>query len=349
MIPKIFMAFESSCDETAIAILDSEKNILAQQIFSQIDLHQIYGGVVPEIAARAHLEKIEILTKTALNHAKIKLENIDAIAVTSGPGLMGGLLVGVNFANSLAQILEIPLYPINHLEGHALSVRLTENITFPYLLLLVSGGHCQILAIEAVGCYHIYGETLDDAAGETFDKAANLLGLPYPGGPAIEKAAKTGLADSSLLPRPLIGKAGCDFSFSGLKSAFRRKILNETTLDNPKIAYYAASLQATIADIFIDRLKNAFTLFRKQYHKTEISCALVGGVASNQMIRNALAHFCRTNHAQLICPPVEFCTDNAAMIAWAAIEHYQAGDIPASINIRPAWPLSECNLNVSSH
>ena len=326
MKDKIFLAIESSCDETSIAIMAQNGTLLAHKIFSQIDLHQIYGGVVPEISARSHLENIKNLTKFALEEADMTFTNIDAIAVTAGPGLIGGLIIGVNFAATLAEILNIPCYYINHLEGHILSASLTEKIDFPYLLLLASGGHCQIIAVQNVGQYHIYGKTLDDAAGETFDKIANLLNLSYPGGPAIEEAAKSAKQDvSAVFPRPLSGQNNCDFSFSGLKSAFRRKIFDKAELTTDEKANFSAALQKVISDIFIDRLKNALHIFKQNYGAKTISIAFVGGVASNQMIRQSLEGFCHQNAAHLVCPPQEFCTDNAAMIAWVAIQYYNQG------------------------
>ena len=346
----LMMAIESSCDETAIAIIDANKHIYANHIFSQTDLHQLYGGVVPEIAARSHLEIIHQLTAHTLAESNLSLQDIDTIAVTAGPGLVGGLMVGVNFAQTLAKILQIPCYGINHLEGHVLSVRLEHDIAFPYLVLLTSGGHCQILAVRGVGDYHLYGTTLDDAAGETFDKIAHLLGLSYPGGPAIEKEAKNAknLID---LPRPLTDKANCDFSFSGLKSAIRRKILQADTLDVQQVCDISASLQQAVVDIFKHKLNHAIARFHddflEQKDSIKIPIALVGGVASNQFIRQNLHDFCAENNAELYCPSPKICTDNAAMIAWAALEQKMAGHTASTITIRPRWSIHQSQENLA--
>ncbi len=338
------MGIESSCDETAIALIDNDKTIYCNEIYSQIDKHQIYGGVVPEIAARSHLEIIQNLTKISLEKNNFSLSDINAISVTSGPGLIGGLMIGVNFAQTLSHILDIPCYGINHLEGHALSIRLSHHVPFPYLTLLISGGHCQILAIKDINNYELYGQTLDDAAGETFDKIANLLGLPYPGGPAIEEIAKN-YNQLVSLPTPLTQQANCNFSFSGLKSAIRRKILAENQLDNQKIANFAASLQQTIADIFCNRLKQAIIRFRQDFNIKKIPIAVVGGVARNQLIQKKLQNFCDDENAELFCPPMKLCTDNAAMIAWAGIERIQSEHTHmmkhTDMMIRPRWPLTD--------
>ncbi len=338
------LGIESSCDETAIAVLDESKKIYCDEVFSQIALHQLYGGVVPEIAARSHLEIIHDFTKTSLETHDIKLNQLDAIAVTSGPGLIGGLMIGVNFAQTLAHLLNIPCYAINHLEGHALCVRLSDDVTFPYLVLLASGGHCQILAVRNVGDYVLYGQTLDDSAGETFDKIANLLGLAYPGGPEIEKIAQH--ADESIeLPKPLTHQQNCDFSFSGLKSSIRRKILAEKSisesLSQQKIANFAFSLQQNIADIFANRLNHALTRFSEEFNIKNPIIALVGGVASNKLIRQKLADFCETQQAHLVCPPQNLCTDNAAMIAWAGIERITANNANTDLTLYPRNPLCQ--------
>ncbi len=343
----LIMGIESSCDETAIAIIDTDKKIYANDIFSQIDLHQLYGGVVPEIAARSHLEVIHQLAEYALSNNNLTLQDIDSIAVTAGPGLMGGLMVGVNFAQTLAGILDIPCYGINHLEGHVLSVRLEHDIPFPYLVLLASGGHCQILAVRGVGNYHLYGATLDDAAGETFDKIANLLNLSYPGGPAIEQAAKNAQQIFDF-PRPLTDKANCDFSFSGLKSAIRRKILQADTLDAQQVANISASLQQAVVDIFQHKLQHAIAFFHDDFpEQQKIPIALVGGVASNQFIRQSLNDFCAQNNAELYCPSPKICTDNAAMIAWAGLEQQMNEHQASTITIRPRWSIHQPQENLT--
>ncbi|MCH9845083.1 MAG: tRNA (adenosine(37)-N6)-threonylcarbamoyltransferase complex transferase subunit TsaD [Alphaproteobacteria bacterium] len=343
------LGIESSCDETAIAVLDDNKKNYCDEVFSQINLHQLYGGVVPEIAARSHLEIIHDFTKTSLESHNINLNQLDAIAVTSGPGLIGGLMIGVNFAQTLAHLLNIPCYGINHLEGHALCVRLSDDVAFPYLVLLASGGHCQILAVRNVGDYVLYGQTLDDSAGETFDKIAHLLGLAYPGGPEIEKIAQ--YADDVItLPKPLTNQQNCDFSFSGLKSAIRRKILAEKadaqksgreSLSKQKIANFAFSLQQNIADIFANRLTHALARFNDDFNIKNPIIALVGGVASNRVIRQKLSDFCEVQQVHLVCPPQNLCTDNAAMIAWAGIERIKANNANTDLTLYPRNPLCQ--------
>ena len=263
----IVLGIETSCDETAAAVVDDRHRIHANLVLSQLDEHRPYGGIVPEIAARSHLDHLDALVARSLEQAGLGCAELDGIAATAGPGLIGGVFVGVMTAKAMAAACGVPFLAINHLEGHALSARLTEALDFPYLLLLVSGGHCQLLAVEGVGRYARYGTTVDDAVGEAFDKTAKLLGLDYPGGPAVEQAARDGDATRFDLPRPMLGRAGCDFSFSGLKTAVRHKaaVLNrdETgALGNRDRADLAASFQAAVADVLADRCENALARFQ---------------------------------------------------------------------------------------
>jgi N6-L-threonylcarbamoyladenine synthase len=341
MSAHLVLAFETSCDETAVAIVNSERKILAQNIYSQIKEHQPFGGVVPEIAARAHLPMLSPLLKRTLSDANISSYNqFSAIAATAGPGLIGGVMVGLMMAKAIAASAKLPFIAINHLEGHALTARLTHAVEFPYLLLLASGGHCQLLAIEDIGRYHLLGETLDDAAGEAFDKVAKMLGLPYPGGPAIEIAAKNGDENRFALPRAMTEKTGCDFSFSGLKTAVRRTLETSSTAKDPQfIADICASFQACVADIFANRLQHALQIFADKYGRNP-RVVLAGGVAANVNIGNRLHEIAAQQNAELFIPPKELCTDNAAMIAWAGIERFQLG-LTDALNFPPKarWPL----------
>lgn len=344
--PRLILGIESSCDETAVAIVAEDRRILAHQVLSQRE-HVQYGGVVPEVAARAHLEHMDHLVEAALDEAKITLDDLSAVAVTAGPGLIGGVLVGVMTAKAIAQVRGLPLVAVNHLEGHALTVRLTdENVAFPYLLLLVSGGHCQFLIAKDVGDYTRLGTTIDDAVGEAFDKTAKLLGLGWPGGPAIEKLAASCTDVKSArarypLPRPMVGKPGCDFSFSGLKTAVRRVIEGFPAGDIPHSAAadLCASFQETVADVLRDRMNNALESYLAL---APASPALVvaGGVAANKRLRSVLESAAAAKGLRFIAPPLALCTDNAAMIAWAGMERLQRGltddiDFP----VRARWPL----------
>ena len=339
--PFIMLGIESSCDETAAAIVADDKTILANEIASQIQTHAKHGGVVPELAARAHLEVIDQVVDVALAKAKLKMGDIDGVAATAGPGLIGGVAVGTVTAKAIAAARQIPYYAVNHLEGHALSPRLAGNLSFPYLLLLVSGGHTQLLAVEGPGRYQRYGTTMDDAAGEAFDKCAKAMGLGFPGGPTIEAAAKTGNSKAINLPRPLRGKPGCHFSFSGLKTALANKLQKLGGPNAAPVADLAASLQAAITDCLADRTKQAMTRFRDEFaiaDGQQPSLVIAGGVAANHYIFGKLQDHANTAGFHLSVPPAILCTDNAAMIAWAALERLEAPDT-LDFAPRPRWPL----------
>jgi len=328
----IVLGIESSCDETAAALVDGDRRILAQRIASQDEAHRPYGGVVPEIAARAHAEKLAPLIAAVLDEAEMTLSEVDAIAATAGPGLIGGVMVGLVSAKALAMAGDKPLYAINHLEGHALSPRLAgPELEFPYALLLVSGGHCQILRVEGVGRYRRIATTIDDALGEAFDKSAKLLGLPYPGGPAIERLAAEGDPSAVPLPRPLIGSKEPHFSFAGLKSAVLRAKESGEFSD----ADIAASFQRAAMDCVLDRLSRALDAM-----DPVDTLVVAGGVASNKLVRAELLALAESRRLRFTAPPPSLCTDNAAMIAWAGIERLaEFPPDPLDIAARPRWPL----------
>jgi N6-L-threonylcarbamoyladenine synthase len=338
----LVLGIETSCDETAAAIVDDRRRIHADIVLSQTDLHLPYGGIVPEIAARAHLEHLDGLIDRALKTAAVDLNAIDAVAATGGPGLIGGVIVGVMTGKAIAFATGKPFLGINHLEGHALSARLSNDVRFPYLLLLVSGGHCQLLIVGGVGRYTRLGTTIDDAAGEAFDKSAKLLGLGYPGGPAIEAAARQGDARRHALPRPLKGRPGCDFSFAGLKTAVRQAAAELATHGTPSaadVADLAASFQAAVADSLIDRTANALDIFSDR-HPDGRALVVAGGVAANTVLRTRLQTLAAERHLDFVAPPPRLCTDNAAMIAWAGIERLQLGLVDRlDFSPRPRWPL----------
>ena len=312
----LVLGIETSCDETAVAVVDDRWRILANKIFSQIEEHTAFGGVVPEIAARAHLDHLGGLVEQALAEANCTLVEVDAIAATAGPGLIGGLIVGVTFAKTLAAATGKPFIAVNHLEAHALTARLTDDVAFPYLLLLVSGGHTQLLLVEAVGQYRRLGGTIDDAAGEAFDKLAKLLGLGFPGGPALEKAAISGDAKRFTLPQPLAGRPGCDFSFSGLKTAARQLIEKlPQPLGQQDQADMAASFQAGIAGSLASRTARAIAMAKVIYPALS-TLVVAGGVAANQAVRAALTSEAQQAGLHMLAPPAALCTDNAAMVAW---------------------------------
>lgn len=326
------LGIESSCDETAAALVSADRTILAQRIASQDEAHRPYGGVVPEIAARAHAERLTPLIEATLNDAEMTLNDVDAIAATAGPGLIGGVMVGLVTAKALAMATGKPLYAINHLEGHALSPRLADaSLEFPYALLLVSGGHCQVLLVEGVGRYRRFATTIDDALGEAFDKTAKVLGLGYPGGPAVERLAASGNPKAVPLPRPLVGSGEPHFSFAGLKSAVLRA--HDSGLH--KQADLAASFQAAAVDCVVDRLRIALAAM-----PPVTALVVAGGVAANRSIRAALEEVAAEFGLPFSAPPMALCTDNAAMIAWAGLERFSpgAGD-PLDIAARPRWPL----------
>lgn len=343
----IVLGIETSCDETAAAVVSDERRILSNLVLSQLKEHEQFGGVVPEIAARAHLDHLHTLIKAALSDVGIEFGDLDGVAATCGPGLIGGVMVGMMAGKAVAAAKNIPFIGVNHLEGHALTPRLTDNVEFPYLLLLVSGGHTQILVAEDVGVYKRWGTTLDDAAGECFDKSAKLMGLPYPGGPAIEKIAAECLSAHAAqkrfpLPRPLQHKAGCDFSFSGLKTAVRTHVesLPAGDLQREDIAALACSLQKAIAETLADRCARAAKDFMATYKPKTPTLVVSGGVAANMEIRKELEAVAKSLNMELKAPPLALCSDNAAMIAWAGIERLRRGLIDGlDFKARPRWPL----------
>jgi len=334
------LGIETSCDETAAAIVTGEREILADVVLSQLDEHRPYGGVVPEIAARSHLQHVDRLVAEAMRRAQKSFAELDAIAVTGGPGLIGGVIVGVMTAKALALAAGKPFLAVNHLEGHALTARLTHAIDFPYLLLLVSGGHCQVLAVEGVGRYTRLGTTIDDAAGEAFDKVAKMTGLGYPGGPAVEKAAALGDVSRFVLPRPMKGKPGCDFSFSGLKNAVRLLVESLPRPLGPQdAADVCAAFQAAVADSVADRVKKAITVFKARWPQGG-HLVVAGGVAANTALRQTLIRIGSETGLEFLAPPLNLCTDNAAMIAWAGVERLRLGLVDdLSFAPRPRWPL----------
>lgn len=328
----IVLGIESSCDETAAALVTDGRVILAQRIASQDEAHRPYGGVVPEIAARAHAERLAPLIEATLADAGMTLDQVDAIAATAGPGLIGGVMVGLVTAKALAMATDKPLIAINHLEGHALSPRLAdESLGYPYLLLLVSGGHCQILLVEGVGKFRRLATTIDDALGEAFDKSAKVLGLGYPGGPALERLALQGDPKKVPLPRPLKGSDEPHFSFAGLKSAVLRAKQSGDYTD----ADIAASFQQAAIDCLTDRSRRALAKVRSVE-----ALVVAGGVAANKAIRGALEKLAADHGLPFIAPPLQLCTDNAAMIAWAGVERLALGQSdPLDVVARPRWPL----------
>ena len=337
----IVLGIETSCDETAVALVRDDKRILSNIVLSQDQEHRSFGGVVPEIAARAHLQHIEPILTRALKEGGVSFDDINGIAAAGGPGLIGGVIVGVMVAKGLAMAKNIPFIPVNHLEAHALTVRLTNTVPFPYLVLLVSGGHCQFLIVEDIGVYTYLGGTLDDAIGECLDKTARLLGYSYPGGPVIEKLALKGSPKMFSFPHPLKRKKGCAFSFSGLKTAARKVIL-ENEKDSLSFQQdFCASLQKTIGDILTDRCANALQMGIERSPKLN-TLVVAGGVAANQYLRNRLSEYVQEKGFKLITPPINLCTDNGAMIAWAGVEQLKRGLI-GSLNFapRPRWPLED--------
>ena len=337
----IVLGIETSCDETAAAVVRDDGEVLSDIVFSQLAEHRPYGGIVPEIAARAHLQAIDGLVLDAMRQANVGFADLDAVAATGGPGLIGGVIVGMMTAKAVAAVHGKPLIAVNHLEGHALTARLTDGIEFPYLLLLVSGGHCQLLIVEGVGRYTRLGTTIDDAVGEAFDKTAKMLGLAFPGGPEIERAAARGDPTRFDLPRPMKGRPGCDFSFSGLKTAARRHIdtLPPGLLPAADVADLAAGFQAAVAEVMADRCGNAIALFRDRHPKGQC-LVIAGGVAANTALRDRLAALAETADLRLVSPPPRLCTDNAVMIAWAGVERYRLG-LTDGLDFapRPRWPL----------
>ena len=338
------LGIETSCDETAAAVVrratGGRGEILASVVRSQLDLHAAYGGVVPEIAARAHVELLDAAIRQAMGEARLDFAAVDAVAAAAGPGLIGGLIVGVTTAKAIALGLGRPFIAVNHLEAHALTAGLTDLLDFPYLLLLVSGGHTQLLIVKGVGAYERLGTTLDDALGEAFDKAAKLLGLGYPGGPEVEREAARG-RPAIALPRPMIGRAEPHFSLAGLKTALRREALSRAPLSGQDIADLCASFQEAVADIVSDRTTRALDLYRERLgNGAQRALVVAGGVAANQRLKAALETVAGKHGFRLVVPPPELCSDNAVMIAWAGamrLSHGLPDDLSAPIRAR--WPL----------
>ena len=344
------LGIESSCDDTAAAVVRQARGegavVLSSVVYGQTELHKAFGGVVPEIAARAHAEKLDHCVEAALLDANLDLADIDAIAVTAGPGLIGGVISGVMCAKGLSAGSGLPLVGVNHLAGHALTPRLTNQIAFPYLMLLVSGGHCQFLIVKGFDDFTRIGGTIDDAPGEAFDKTAHLLGLDQPGGPAVERAAQAGDPERFAFPRPLLDREGCDMSFSGLKSALRRArddlIAQQDGLTRQDVSDLSASFQAAIAEVLTQKSIRAMRTFRAAAQSPVPTVAVAGGVAANTAIRAALTDACKAEGFNFLAPPLAYCTDNAAMIAWAGLERFRAGlRDDFSLQARPRWPLDQ--------
>jgi N6-L-threonylcarbamoyladenine synthase len=340
---KYVLGIESSCDETAVSVVSDDKKILSNVVYSQIKEHKDFGGVVPEIAARSHLDSISWVIKQAMLEANITFKDLSAVAGVSGPGLIGGLLVGMQSAKAIAFANNIPFIAINHLEAHALTARLTNDVSFPFLLLLVSGGHTQILQVNGVGDYKVIGKTLDDAVGEAFDKTAKILNIGYPGGPELEKRAKLGNPNNIKLPSPMVGKQNCDFSFSGLKTRVRHLYdENKNNINQEYINDMCASFQVAVAKSINNRLEKSFKIFRKNKENKKYDFVIAGGVASNLYLRDEIKKLCEKNNFEFNAPPVNLCTDNGVMIAWAGVENLQINnfssfDMPAN----PRWNLEE--------
>lgn len=335
----LVLGIETSCDETAAAIVDGTGTILADVVLSQLDDHAPYGGVVPEIAARAHVDHLDGIIDRAMAEAGLGYRDLDGIAATAGPGLIGGVMVGLMTGQAIAAATGRPFIAVNHLEGHALTARLTDRAEFPYLLLLISGGHCQLLEVRGVGAYRRLGTTIDDAIGEAFDKTAKLLELGYPGGPALEAAAAVGDAKAVSLPRPLAGTDTCDFSFSGLKTAVVHAVNKAKPLGDGQRANIAASFQAAVADVLADRVARAMHRYAAR-HPHARRLVVAGGVAANKTLRTRLAEVAATHDFTLMVPPARLCTDNGVMIAWAGVERLRLGLIDG-LNTAPRarWPL----------
>ncbi|MEX2642488.1 MAG: tRNA (adenosine(37)-N6)-threonylcarbamoyltransferase complex transferase subunit TsaD [Acetobacterales bacterium] len=341
--PLTVLGLETSCDETAAALVrldgDGIPRVLAETLRSQTAAHAPYGGIVPEIAARSHLDHLDGLIAQVMRDAALGFGDLDGVAATGGPGLIGGVIVGVMTAKAIAAARGLPFMAVNHLEAHALTARLTDRLEFPYLLLLVSGGHCQLLAVEGVGRYRRLGTTIDDAVGEAFDKVAKLLGLPYPGGPEIERLAATGNPARINLPRPMKGRRDCDFSFSGLKTAVRQRVESLQPLSDADRADLAASFQAAVAESLADRAARALEMFAGT-HPEARDFVVAGGVAANAHLRATLARTAGAQGFRLVAPPPRLCTDNATMVAWAGIERLRLGlTDPLDFAPCPRWPL----------
>jgi len=344
LIAQTILGLETSCDETAAAVVrrfgDGRVEVLSSIIASQIAAHAPYGGVVPEIAARAHVEVIDAIAAEALRAAGLGYGDLTGVAATAGPGLVGGVMVGLSFGKAVALARGLPLAAVNHLEGHALSARLAADLPYPFLLLLVSGGHCQLLVVEEVGAHRRLGTTIDDAAGEAFDKIAKSMGLGYPGGPALERLAEGGDPERHVLPRMLLGRAGCDFSFSGLKTAAAR--LAEGVTDEAERRDLAAAAQAAIARQLAERSDRAMALYAREHEGRALRFVVAGGVAANKAVRARLEAAAAARGFSFTAPPLAYCTDNAAMIALAGAERLAQGiSDPLDAAARPRWPLDE--------
>jgi N6-L-threonylcarbamoyladenine synthase len=345
--PPVVLGIETSCDDTGVALVVAERRVLAEALRGQLEQHAPYGGVVPEIAARAHVEILDHLIARVMAAAGLGFRDLAAVAATAGPGLIGGLVVGLTTAKAIAAAHRLPFLAINHLEAHALTARLGcgpeagDRLDFPYLLLLVSGGHCQLLAVQGVGRYRRLGTTVDDALGEAYDKAAKMLGLGFPGGPPVERAARTGDPTRFALPRPMLGQQGCNFSFSGLKTALRQTIerLGPGAFEPPLLDDLCASFQAAVAEVLLDRTRRAVALFQTD-HPDADALVVAGGVAANEHLRACLAGLADDLRLRLIVPPPRLCTDNGVMVAWAGVERLALGltdDFAAPARAR--WPL----------
>lgn len=340
-----FLGIESSCDDTAAAVVrhgSGVPEILSSEVEGQVALHADFGGVVPEIAARAHAERLDHVVERALALADVGLRDLDGIAVTAGPGLIGGVLSGVMLARGLAAGTGLPLLGVNHLAGHALTPRLTDGLAFPYLMLLVSGGHCQFLIVDGPDHFRRLGGTIDDAPGEAFDKTAKLLGLPQPGGPAVEAEAMSGDARRFAFPRPLLDRPGCDLSFSGLKTALLRArdaVMVDGGLHVQDRRDLCAGFQAAVGDVLAEKTRRALAVYLEAAPAIP-AFAVAGGVAANKALRSRLEKVCADLDVRFLAPPLRLCTDNAAMIAWAGIERFRAGlGGPGNLVARPRWPL----------
>ena len=340
----IILGIETSCDETAVAIIEEndkgQPSILSNIVSSQVDVHKEFGGVVPELAARSHIEKIDLIAKKAIDKSKIKLADISAVAATAGPGLIVCLTVGLSFGKAIALSLKKPFIAVNHLEGHALSPKLNSKINYPYLLLLISGGHSQFLSVQGLGKYKRLGTTIDDALGEAFDKTAKLIGIEFPGGPKIEEFAKLGDKNFYSLPKPIINRGGCNLSFAGLKTAVLK--ISKEIKSNKEKYNLAASFQNTIEEILSEKSKVAFKEFKKNNKSKKNTFVIAGGVASNKSIRKKLIALSLKEGFDPIFPPIDLCSDNAAMIAMVGLEKYKLGQSNnLDFDARPRWPLDE--------
>ena len=335
---KVILGVETSCDETAVALVTEEGCVLAHEVLSQVE-HSSFGGVVPEIAARAHFNFLHVLVEKAMGSAKLEFRDIDAIAVTSGPGLIGSLIVGVMFSKAIAYVIGKPIIAVNHLEAHALVARMTNDVEFPFLVLLISGGHCQFLLAHDVGRYRKLGGTIDDSLGEAFDKVSRMLGLGYPGGAMVERQALRGNGKRFFFPRAFSARPDCDFSFSGLKTAVLNTLERED-LDEATICDVCASFQECVKDILVSRIRNAIKA-TKEINGYIGKFVVTGGVASNNFIRSAICECVGSLGIDTVFPERELCTDNGVMVGWAGIENFKKGYVCESLNFAPRarWPL----------